>query len=93
MRHSATQLLLFGITSGDTNEGVSSRDEDDTLSLLTLCHWVKITSDNTASNIKNPNGILAEILLDALKEDNEACAKKSGAIQEKTFDHKCKLAE
>ncbi len=93
MKHSATQLLLSGISSGDTNEGVSSSNEDNTLSLLTLCHWVESASDYTASNIKNPNGIFAETLLDALKEDIEVCAKKIGAIQEKTCDHKCELAK
>lgn len=92
-RHSATQLLLSDVSGGDIDEGISSRDEDVALSLLTLCHWVESTSDNTASSIKNPNGILAETFLDALKEDNELCAKKIGAIRKKTRDRKRELAE
>ena len=65
-RHSATQLLLSDVSSGDMNMGISSSNEDNALSLLTSCHWVEGTSDNTTSNIKNPNGILAETFMDAL---------------------------
>lgn len=92
-RHIATQLLLSDISSCDTDDDVSSTHEDDILSLLTLCHWLESTSDNTVSDIKNPNGILAETLLDALKEDNALCAKKIGAIRNKTRDRKRELAE
>jgi len=86
-------MLLSDVSGGDIDEGISSRDEDVALSLLTLCHWVESTSDNTASSIKNPNGILAETFLDALKEDNELCAKKIDAIRKKTRDRKRELAE
>ena len=92
-RHIATQLLLSDISSCDTDDDVSSTREDDIWSLLTLCHWLESTSDNTVSDIKNPNGILAETLLDALKEDNALCAKKIGAIRNKTRDRKRELAE
>jgi hypothetical protein len=92
-RHRATQLLLSDISTENTNEVILSNYEDDVLSLLTLCHWVESTSDNTLSNIKNPNGILAETLLDALKEENELCAKKIDAIRKKTRDRKRELAE
>ena len=47
----------------------------------------------TTSNIKNPNGILAETLLDALKEDNDATSEKIGALRKKTRDRKRDLAE
>ena len=92
-RHRATQLVLSDFSTDSSTGAISSSDDDDVLSLLTLCHWVESTSDNTMSNIKNPNGILAETLLDALKEDNELCAMKIDAIRKKTRDRKRELAE
>jgi hypothetical protein len=94
-RHHATQLLLSDISSngGDDDEDTCAIDGDEVLSLLTLCHWIESTSDNTASNIKNPNGILAETFLDALKEDNELCTTKIDSIRKKTRDRKRELAE
>ncbi len=92
-RHNATQLVLSDLSTDSATETISPSNDDDVLSLLTLCHWVESTSDNTMSNIKNPNGILAETLLDALREDNELCAKKIDAIRKRTRDRKRELAE
>jgi hypothetical protein len=86
-RHAPTQLLL-----SNTSEDMNSRDFSD-LSLLTLCHWIESTSDNTSSGIKNPNGILAETLLDALKEGNELASERIGAIRTKSRDRKREIAE
>jgi len=105
MRHDATQLLLSDIYSDDDDDDLMEEGEDekgtaekkstkdDKLILLTLCHWLESTSDNTSSSIKNPNGILAETLLDALKEDNDATSAKIGTIRKKTRDRKRELAE
>ena len=95
-RHHATQLLLSDISSygsDDDNETSATDGDDKVLSLLTLCHWIESTSDYTASNIKNPNGILAETFLDALKEDNELSTTKIDSIRKKTRDRKRELAE
>jgi len=96
-RHGATQLLLSDVSGDDVIEeeegGSEAEGEDTTPSLLTLCHWMESTSDNTAAGIKNDNGILAETLLDALKEDNDVTSEKIGAIRKKTRDRKRELAE
>jgi len=93
-KHASTQMLLSDIgyiTISEEEEESSSQDQN--LNLLTLCHWMESTSDNTSSNIKNPNGILAETLLDALKEDNDLTSKAIGAVRKKTRDRKRQLAE
>ena len=94
--HDATQLLLSDIPDfeggGGEGGGLKENDQDD-LNLVTLCHWMESTSDNTASDIKNPNGILAETFLDALKEDNEVTSEKINAIRKKLRDRKRELAE
>ena len=87
-KHASTQQLLSNIS-----EDGNSNDDDVKLSLLTLCHWMESTSDNTSSSIKNPNGILAETLLDALKEGNESASEKICAIRKKTRDRKREIAE
>jgi len=87
-KHASTQQLLSNIS-----EDGNSNDDDGKLSLLTLCHWMESTSDNTSSSIKNPNGILAETLLDALKEGNESASEKICAIRKKTRDRKREIAE
>lgn len=98
-RHSPTQLLLSDIATiplgaiGEDSMDVEDGSGQQDLNLLTLCHWMESTSDNTASNIKNDNGILAETLLDALKEDNETTSEKIGAIRKMTRDRKRELAE
>ena len=86
-RHPSTQLLL------SKTSGAENAKEDTALNLLTLCHWMESTSDNTSSGIKNPNGILAETLLDALKECNESTSEKIGSIRKKTRDRKREIAE
>jgi len=96
-KHAETQLLLSAISNmeeeGMSEESKSNNQGDWNLDLVTLCHWLESTSDNTSSGIKNPNGILAETLLDALKEENDATSKKIGAVRKKTRDRKRELAE
>ena len=87
-KHASTQLLLSNIS-----EDGNANDSDANLSLLTLCHWMESTSDNTSSGIKNPNGILAETLIDALKEGNASASKKIDAIRRKTRDRKREIAD
>ena len=95
--HDATQLLLTGINDHEDQAGEDMmKDEssqEDGLNLLTLCHWIESTSDNTASGITNPDGILAETFLDALKEDNELSTEKIDAIRKQLRDRKRELAE
>jgi len=95
--HDATQLLLVGINDHEDQAGEDTMKEDssqeDGLNLLTLCHWIESTSDNTASGITNPDGILAETFLDALKEDNELSTEKINAIRKQLRDRKRELAE
>ncbi len=89
-RHVATQLYLSGVSSsGDAEEARPSKD----FNFLPLCHWIESTSDNSASNILNSCGILAETLLDALKEDNETSSAKIDALRKNTRESKRKLAE
>ena len=93
-RHTLTQSLLSDVSSvGLECIEEEGGKEDDSLNLLTLSHWMESTSDNTASGIQNPNGILAETLLDALKEDNESTSEKIGNVRKKTRDRKRELAE
>ena len=87
-KHASTQLLLSNIS-----EDGKSNDVDGKLSLLTLCHWMESTSENTSSGIKNPNGILAETFLDVLKEGNESVSAKVGVIRTRTRDRKREIAE
>lgn len=94
--HNATQLLLVGINDHEDQAGEDMMKEEssqDGLNLLTLCHWIESTSDNTASGITNPDGILAETFLDALKDDNELSAEKINAIRKQLRDRKRELAE
>ncbi|KAL9178367.1 hypothetical protein ACHAXT_000014 [Thalassiosira profunda] len=84
-RHARTQSLLA--------DGASDEGRDGAPSLLTLCHWMEVTSDNTAEEIQNPDGILAETLLDALQEDNESTSAKIGALRKRTRERKKELAE
>lgn len=89
-RHVATQLHLSGVSSSSDAEAAPQCEE---FNFLILCHWIESTSDNTASNILNPCGILAETLLDALKEDNESSSARIDALRRKTRECKRKLAE
>lgn len=93
--HDATQLLLVDINDHEDQAGEDMKEESsqDGLNLLTLCHWIESTSDNTTSGITNPDGILAETFLDALKEDNELSTEKIDAIRKQLRDRKRELAE
>ena len=94
--HDATQLLLVDINDHEDQAGedmMKESSQEDGLNLLTLCHWIESTSDNTASGITNPDGILAETFLDALKEDNELSTEKINAIRKQLRDRKRELAE
>ena len=91
--HDATQLLLSDVKEFEDIEEEGAMNENQGLNLLTLCHWLESTSDNTESNIQNSNGILAETFLDALKEDNELSSKKIDAIRKTLRDRKRELAE
>ncbi|KAL3795660.1 hypothetical protein HJC23_002067 [Cyclotella cryptica] len=81
-KHHATQVMLSEELIGDM------------IDLPTLCHWVESTSDNEPSGIKtNGLGILAETLLDALKEGNDKTSEKIDIIRKKTRDRKREIAE
>lgn len=90
-RHPDTQCLLAD-ASDDSAMQVESADGPGS-DLLSLCHWIESTSDNTASGIQNPNGILAETLLDHLKEDNDVTSRRVNAVRKETRDRKKELAE
>mmetsp|Transcript_23735 Transcript_23735/g.33161 ORF Transcript_23735/g.33161 Transcript_23735/m.33161 type:complete len:759 (-) Transcript_23735:372-2648(-) len=89
MGHGPTQSMLANV-----GRSASSGNVDDTIQLLTACHWIESTSDNSTSKINlNGIGILAETLLDELKEDNSAVAKQIGTIRRKTRARKKEIAE
>ena len=71
-RHVATQLYLSGVSSSGDAEARPCKD----FIFLPLRHWIESTSESSASNILNSRGILAETLIDALKEDNELSTTK-----------------
>ncbi|KAL7467259.1 hypothetical protein ACHAXS_007506 [Conticribra weissflogii] len=84
-KHSQMQLLL-----ADNGTGSAEESSD----LLTLCHWIESTSDNTSSGITtNDIGILAETLLDELKQDNQVTSDKIDLIRKKTRERKREIAE
>ena len=91
-RHPDTQCLLAGASDNDSATQAESADGPGS-DLLSLCHWIESTSDNTASGIQNPNGILAETLLDHLKEDNDVTSGRVNAVRKETRDRKKELAE
>ncbi|KAL7554750.1 hypothetical protein ACHAWF_018286 [Thalassiosira exigua] len=86
-RHLASDNNSMEIMSDNTPDSPVVPD------LLTLCHWLESTSDNSDLDVKNPNGILAETLLDALGEDNETTSAKIQEIRKRTRDRKRELAE
>jgi len=58
------------------------------------CHWMESTSDNKSVRIYlNGLGLLAETLLDEVKENNSEVAKVIGAIRRKTRDRKKEIAD
>jgi len=84
-KHSQMQMLLAESGTGGADESPD---------LLTLCHWIESTSDNTSSGITtNDIGILAETLLDELKQDNQVTAVKVNLIRKKTRERKREIAE
>lgn len=94
-RHSSTQTLLSGIQNSEKMTIDGEEDEPNVdLDFLNVCHWVESTSDNEASGITtNGLGILAETLLDALKEDNDVATDKIDSIRKKTRLRKKEIAE
>ena len=83
--HEATQSLIAGVTFGE---------EDCERSFLEACHWIESTSDNKMSQIyTNGMGLLAETIIDELKEGNELVSKEVFAIRRRTKDRKKEIAE
>jgi hypothetical protein len=61
---------------------------------INACHWIESTSDNKTVRIYlNGLGLLAETLLDELKEDNAEVANTVGAIRRKTRERKKEIAD
>jgi hypothetical protein len=61
---------------------------------INACHWIESTSDCKTSRIcLNGLGLLAETLLDELKEGNAEVAKLVGAIRRKTLERKKEIAD
>jgi len=61
---------------------------------LQACHWIESTSDNKNPIIQTQGmGILAETLLDELKEENPSVSKKIGEIRRRTRERKKEIAQ
>lgn len=85
--HFNTQTL---IAENDLSEGETSN----AVPLLTACHWIESTSDNTTADIDtNGLGILAETLLDALLQNNDPVKNKILSLRKNTRDRKKQIAE
>ena len=83
--HEGTQSLIAGVTFGE---------EDKERSFLEACHWIESTSDNKTSQIyTNGMGLLAETIIDELKEGNDLVTKEVIAIRRRTRDRKKEIAE
>lgn len=62
--------------------------------LLEACHWLESTSDSTALCVETKGiGLLAETLLDELKEENDEVTALIDCIRKKTRQRKKELAE
>lgn len=83
--HEGTQSLIAGVTFGEENEERS---------FLEACHWIESTSDNKKSQISTFGmGLLAETIIDELREGNDVVTKEVNAIRRRTRDRKKEIAE
>jgi hypothetical protein len=68
--------------------------DDEERSFLEACHWIENTSDNKTSQIyTNGMGLLAETIIDELKEGNDVVTKEVSAIRKRTRDRKKEIAK
>ena len=79
-----TLKILIGLSSQHrSTQNMLAENVD----LVRSCHWMESTSD-TGREL----GLLAETLLDGLKENNEECAQLINAIRQKTKARKREIA-
>mmetsp|Transcript_24340 Transcript_24340/g.36776 ORF Transcript_24340/g.36776 Transcript_24340/m.36776 type:complete len:1632 (-) Transcript_24340:3-4898(-) len=86
--------MLVGICRGhkETQNLVANYGTDHRF--LTVCHWMESTSDNKTVRIYlNGLGLLAETLLDEVKEKNTEVATIIGDIRRKTRERKKEIAD
>lgn len=86
--------MLVGICRGhkDLQDFIANYGTDNRF--LRVCHWMESTSDNKTVRIYiNGLGLLAETLLDEVKENNVEVAKLIGDIRRKTRERKKEIAD
>lgn len=85
--------MLVGLCRGHKGVQTVLANYDDGQFIL-ACHWIESTSDcKTVRICLNGLGLLAETLLDELKEENADVAKIVGAIRRKTRQRKKEIAD